>query len=60
MELTHFTLGNEDDSAKITRDEKRHFQSYQQNFPHQNRHPVAEFDLALLEYVLQMSNNRRL
>ena len=51
--ITHFALGNEDDSGKITHDQET-FSVKSAKFPTSNRHPVAEFDLALLEYVLQM------
>ena len=50
MRITHFTLGNEDDSGKITHDEKGIF-SHISKISHIKQ---ASCGLALLEYVLQM------
>ena len=53
MRITHFAVGNEDDSGKITHDQGT-FSVKSAKFPTPNRHPVAGFGLALPEYVLQM------
>ena len=53
MGITHSAVGNEDDSGKITHDQEI-FSVKSAKFPTSNRHPVAGFDLELLEYVLQM------